>query len=366
MSENEMDNFYLRCPSNVSEGWMANEFTFELSHPIHFENPYQWECGLHEIFLPKRFYNFEEPFTNNVMRIERINVQRREDKVKALETEANNLSKQQGGLTQDQVDYYATEGKKLQQEDGEFMPESEMVFSLTPGYYTCEQLMATLNHQMHIKSEKYINYIQDRLDPLELQVERKAKHNRKLEYNKSKARFYLTLAKGDIVHFENKDFNSLVGLHTTNQEEYDYLELPYDKTNIFLKDNMPKTIKNTHYLANQRSVIHFPRTCDLDSESRHVYVYADVIQPTRVGNAYAPLLRIVNLSNDNNDDLSSFGVIHQEFRRPQYFPVIKQGTINKIEIALHNTLGKPFPFKGGASILDLHFRKIKKRLNPLK
>lgn len=359
MNENNVDNFYIRCPSNTSTNWESNTFTFQLSHAIQLDNPYEWECALHEIFLPKRFYNIYEPFTRNVMRLQRINIQKREDMLNHLEAAANIIFQINGGLTEKEQIYYETEGKRIQQLDGEFMPGSEMVFSLPPGYYTCSQLMENINYQLEVKTQRYISKIRNKLTPEELERELKAQIIRKLEYNKSKAKFYLTLAKGDIVHFENDVFNDLIGVHTADNEDFEHFLIPPEKTNVFLKDGMPKTIKNTHFMANQRTTIHFARTCDLDSQSRHVYVYADVIEPNRVGNAYVPLLRIVNLSQENSDDLSSFGVVHSEFRRPQYFPVGKKNTINEITVKLSSSTGELFPFKGGMSILDLHFRKKK-------
>lgn len=84
-----------------------------------------------------------------------------------------------------------------------------------------------------------------------------------------------------------------------------------------------------------------------------LYVYCDLIQHIAVGDASAPLLRIVNANTGNYGD-----EVHQIYEPPRYMPLLKY-EFDTIEIDIRDTFSNPIPFEFGSLNLTLHFRRTK-------
>lgn len=85
-----------------------------------------------------------------------------------------------------------------------------------------------------------------------------------------------------------------------------------------------------------------------------MYVYLDAIQEQFVGDFTAPLLRIVNVINRNQEE-----IVHSEtFNKIYYLPVSKR-YISTLEVRIADDSGESVAFKEGKVILILHFRRIK-------
>lgn len=330
------DNIYVRCPSDVTQNDLVQDpspahFGFNFSHPLQFDNSDEWECGAHEIFLPKNYYNIYPPFNQNIMVFQRVDIPLRQRLVKNAEIMERSLEHIMP------VGEHTSQAKK---ESEPLADGGEVRIHVTPGYYTCEQFVKSVNTQMKNKD----------VDKPE---------GRSFKYNHCTSRFKLTLAPGDIVtlgHSRMKDLLGYVGRYAKKV----YNIKPHEKS-VDLSRNMdaPVVIKHTHYDSIRNCVVTFPSTCDLDLENRHVFVYADCIKASRVGDYWANLMRIVNLSSSGEDSVA-MGVMHREFIHRQYFPV-RENSINSIEIKMTNSAGEAFPFKNGTTIVDLHFRRKKKK-----
>jgi len=81
-----------------------------------------------------------------------------------------------------------------------------------------------------------------------------------------------------------------------------------------------------------------------------LYVYADIIEYSRVGDAMVPNLRTVPVTGEHGDN------VNQTFLRPYYIPV-SRGYISAVEIHIASTSGTEIPFDKGEVICVLHFRK---------
>jgi len=81
-----------------------------------------------------------------------------------------------------------------------------------------------------------------------------------------------------------------------------------------------------------------------------LYVYCDVAENVPVGDTEAPLLRIIDASGKNGDD------VHRAFDKPRYIPVQKK-KFDSIEILIRNDIGEPVSFEGGRLTVTLHFQR---------
>ena len=83
----------------------------------------------------------------------------------------------------------------------------------------------------------------------------------------------------------------------------------------------------------------------------HMFVYASVVNQSRIGNHVAPILRVVSLNAKEHED-----GIHREYKNAHYFR-LPNNFIQEIEIKLCNTEGNYMQFIRGDSLLVLNFRK---------
>lgn len=359
-----VDDFYVRCPSNVNqEGITTNvsgpaHFQFKLSHPINLENNEDWFVALHELFIPKHHYNVYNDFNKSILAFDFIDLEARKQEVERLEQNQRDFEEMWSDESALGMKQRIYETKKTEPK----IAEKSFVVNIPSANYTCKDFVNVVNYQIRKgakQSEEGEETSRSSLDNYHLDHihgDAQEDGSRKLEFDRTTATFKLTLELGDIVTFGHERMRNLLGLFA--KKTVKSFIPPPNKDVIVLRDYFPQKVKHVHYNATKPVSIYFPNTCDLDAENRHVYIYADVIKPSRVGDTYAPLLRIVNVSSAS-EELAKTGVVYKEFQHRQYFP-IREGIIKSIEVIMRTEAGDIFPFKGGSSILDLHFAKFKK------
>jgi len=93
------------------------------------------------------------------------------------------------------------------------------------------------------------------------------------------------------------------------------------------------------------------REPNLSSNIRSVYVYCDLLEYVPVGDTKAPLLRIVNKSNEFE------GNVHSVFNPTLYVPLQKK-CFDAVEIDMMIDAGVLVPFLSGKSFVVREFRRV--------
>ena len=90
---------------------------------------------------------------------------------------------------------------------------------------------------------------------------------------------------------------------------------------------------------------------NIDMDPIHsIYVYCDIVEPRIIGDAMAPLLRVVPVTGHHGDNVA---VTYQNIH---YIPVQKKN-FQDLEINLRDDTGELVPFERGKLTVTLHFRK---------
>ena len=92
------------------------------------------------------------------------------------------------------------------------------------------------------------------------------------------------------------------------------------------------------------------RAVDLKHSFHDLYIYCDIIQSQNVGDALAPLLRIVPIEGKDGERIS------KPFIRPQYLPISRK-QLETIEVNIKLDTGETVPFEFRRVLLTLHFRQ---------
>lgn len=355
-----LEEFFVRCPSDVHEEEMSHlhtgpsHFRFNVVPRLVLENTHQWYVALHEIFTPRHFYNIYNPFNYDIMAWYQIDVDKRKKEVAELEDTLSRIQEMEKGVSNMSEKSIKRELDILKKSEP-FKQGSDHRIHIPSAHYTCDAFVKKINEVILYNGQQHEIHANSDAEEDNVPVAASESNVPYFTYHKPSAKFRLTLYPGDVVSFGHKRFRNLIGYFgdTTVKE---YVIKPHQKK-LVLRNIVPDMIKHTHIDSTMPCTVYFPTTCDLDAENRHLYVYADVIKHTRVGNRYVPLLRIVNMSS-NGGDISGDEVVNKEFYHPQYFPVSER-IINTIEIQMHTSAGDIFPFKHGTSILDLHFVRFK-------
>lgn len=90
----------------------------------------------------------------------------------------------------------------------------------------------------------------------------------------------------------------------------------------------------------------------LDAGITEIYVYTDLISSHHVGDAFAPLLRVVPTRSETSDE------IVKQYDRPLYFP-LKNKFLETILIELRTGFGEKITFTSGKTHVVLSFRRKK-------
>jgi len=91
---------------------------------------------------------------------------------------------------------------------------------------------------------------------------------------------------------------------------------------------------------------------DINAGATHLYCYSNVVSHQRVGDAFAPLLRTVDIKGTFGDTITQY------FSPAYYLPVTKTH-IENIQIEIKNDQNEPVKFTYGKSVVKLHFRPSK-------
>lgn len=82
-----------------------------------------------------------------------------------------------------------------------------------------------------------------------------------------------------------------------------------------------------------------------------LYVYSDIVQSGIVGDAHVPLLRVVPSRGVHGD------IHHISFQNQYYVPLQKR-SFDTVRIYIADDAGDTVAFRGGRSVITLHFRRV--------
>ncbi|GBM86818.1 hypothetical protein AVEN_47494-1 [Araneus ventricosus] len=108
---------------------------------------------------------------------------------------------------------------------------------------------------------------------------------------------------------------------------------------------VPTEIVSNH--PNVETVVESPLVADPCAHYRALFLYTDIVEPQIVGDVFAPLLRIVNVTGSDGE------MVCVQYDRPHYIPLSRK-IIDTIEIVVrtHRT-----PFERGRSYVKLHLKQ---------
>ena len=158
-----------------------------------------------------------------------------------------------------------------------------------------------------------------------------------------------------------KEFNRVLISYNKENDVSMYYDTVRNKTFLTIKDeDMALTFTNdlaeifgldplTHYGRGQHRSSSAP---DINRGFTSLYVYSDIAEPRAVGDALAPLLRVVPTAR------KKFVDAYTEFSNIQYMPVSNTQT-DLIQVLLRRDNGKEIPFTAGKVVITLHFRRVR-------
>jgi hypothetical protein len=109
----------------------------------------------------------------------------------------------------------------------------------------------------------------------------------------------------------------------------------------------------TNPVANNTSTVQAiagEANCDIEAGIHALYVYCDVAEHVVVGDTQAPLLRVVDATGKNGQN------VYSTFDPPRYVPVRKK-QFDSIEIDIRTDFGSHPSFMHGRVVCTLHFRR---------
>ncbi|GBM31690.1 hypothetical protein AVEN_157883-1 [Araneus ventricosus] len=110
----------------------------------------------------------------------------------------------------------------------------------------------------------------------------------------------------------------------------------------------PTEIVSNH--PNIETVVESPLVADPCAHYRVLFLYTDIVEPQIVGDVFAPLLRIVNVTGSDGE------MVCVQYDRPHYIPLSRK-IIDTIEIVIRTHRGELTPFERGRSYVKLHLRQ---------
>ena len=132
-------------------------------------------------------------------------------------------------------------------------------------------------------------------------------------------------------------------------------DIRYDGEATVMSEQMgiriPRMHLNAHVSA--RTAGHYP--VNVDRMLPTIYVYCDLVERQRVGDAYVQLLRTLNVS----ENVSGADVVTGRIEKVHY-GAMSRGVFESVEIHVVDGHGDSVPFQHGDVIVKLHFRKKKK------
>ena len=320
-------SFYVQLPSNTNvQGNRTCDFIVRLARKLQFNA--DWSVGLAVIIYPhswpsigtndaqylRIYWKTPEIFTNNeyypdlverlIPNITQINVPKSKHSNSERLEEALNL------LLSDQ-------GKKLASDlDKEIETVSTLRISTS----------IDPNDHSNLLYERLIKHAKFRANCLR-------SLNRKLifEYNREYQRFKVYYS--NIQDDENVNGNNCIS----------YVEVSQQLAYVIGLENLRLPLSGNY-------VSYAP---DLLGGISSLYVYAPgLIEPVLIGDTTAPLLRIVHVKKNQNDDN-----VEDIYAAIQYHKLLTK-EISEIKIEIRTATGRLIPFEYGNCLLTLHFRKL--------
>lgn len=122
------------------------------------------------------------------------------------------------------------------------------------------------------------------------------------------------------------------------------------KLKFFVKNNK-KIVRPKIFFAGGEYISEEHESNEVTNDMNHLFIYSNILEPQYVGDSFAPLLRMVNITGKRNDNVSvSF--------RP-YYKTVSCTEFDNIHIKICNEFGEPINFAKGPVSATLHFRPIK-------
>lgn len=113
-------------------------------------------------------------------------------------------------------------------------------------------------------------------------------------------------------------------------------------------DSGGETIVSLSGGAEKRVEARYPLQLNM---GRNMYLYSDVVLPQNVNDTTAQVLRMLPVNSTPAGRLN-----HLRYSPPEYRPV-SSSVIESVHIEFRDSVGRIFPFNGGASAVSLHFRR---------
>lgn len=99
-----------------------------------------------------------------------------------------------------------------------------------------------------------------------------------------------------------------------------------------------------------------PATVDVNHGTYLLYIYLNIVEPQRVGNAEVNLIRTVYFNAYDSERRPE--VVYSRFNSPHYINVNKK-YIDTLTVDIRDPTGERIPFLVGSSSVKLHFRQTK-------
>lgn len=178
--------------------------------------------------------------------------------------------------------------------------------------------------------------------------------------------FYLVKKKSNKVPTVVKKTEELsipVGLYTTPEELFSAFKviklnlLPNKRVELSVPENAQLRLRNglkellgfkEEFFVKGNYKSDYP--LELNAGITEIFVYTDIIQCHHIGDISAPLLRVIPLSGEKDEQIVRI------YNNPIYFP-LKNNYIETIDIELRSSSGKSITFATGKTILVLSFRE---------
>ena len=159
----------------------------------------------------------------------------------------------------------------------------------------------------------------------------------RLKYNPNSRKITLVLNNHLVVMtFYGDDFRNMLGLEKANDLG--------DLTIKFKEDELHSR-KEYYY--------EFPKSCSINYKCAHMYVYYRLVKDSKVGNMFAPIVRVGSLQYKPKNE-----TVHREFIVHNYLP-LRSSSFNEVVLELTDGMGNPMKFNQGNSVTVFHFRKKK-------
>ncbi len=152
-----------------------------------------------------------------------------------------------------------------------------------------------------------------------------------------------------------------------NEKIYEFLEFDPEKNRITINTAYKKACTEIIFQNRLGLILGFEPnknallTDENDIRKPHLWygipdemmVYTDIIEPQVIAHQMAKIIRIVTVDKGAVYEKTT----HKEFKRLQYFPLLKK-EFDNISVELRDRTGQYLPFQYGNAILVLHFIKL--------